>query len=70
MANEEELEKARRAHAEALRTAGTLPYTNAFRADEDAYASRERAVALLNASAYKGKPLEGETIVEDRGSFI
>lgn len=65
MASEEELIEARRAHAAALREAGTQPYPNHFRstaevqAGEDKNASRARAVAtLLDPEQRKALPEE------------
>ncbi|HEY8430156.1 MAG TPA: lysine--tRNA ligase [Sandaracinaceae bacterium] len=70
MATEEELEQARRAHAEALRRAGTQPYPNDFRPSEAERLRREEAVALLNDLSKKGVPAEGERIVDRRGPLL
>jgi lysyl-tRNA synthetase class 2 len=70
VATEEELEQARRAHAESLRAAGVLPYPNDFRPTEAQRKGRETALALLNDPARKGVPAEGEAIVDRRGPLL
>jgi lysyl-tRNA synthetase class 2 len=70
VATEEELEQARRAHAEGLRAAGTLPYPNDFRPTEAERCAREQAVALLNDPGRKGAPEPGETIVDRAGLLL
>ncbi|UJR79144.1 lysine--tRNA ligase [Sandaracinus amylolyticus] len=83
MASEEELIEARRAHASALRDAGTQAYPNDFRAHDDENASRARAVAILTdpekrAALPEEKDLKGDEpshhlfgrVVGKRGPFI
>ncbi len=70
MATEEELEQARRAHAEALREAGTQAYPNDFRPSEADREKRAQALALLNDPAIKGAPSEGERVVDRRGALV
>ena len=70
MATEEELEQARRAHAEALREAGTQPYPNDFRPSEAERERRAQALALLNDPAVKGTPEEGEHVVDRHGPLL
>jgi lysyl-tRNA synthetase class 2 len=68
VANEQELEEARRAHIGALEEAGTAAFPNDFRPTEEDRARRAALVALLHA--HKGKPEEGETILEDLGTHL
>ncbi len=70
MATEEELEQARRAHAEVLRGAGVLPYPNDFRPTEAEREARAKALALLGDPARKGVPAEGEVVVDRRGPLL
>lgn len=70
MATEQELEKVRREHAAALRSAGSAPYPNDFRASETTRTTRSRALDLLNSHELKGKPVEGEEVLEDRGDHL
>ncbi len=70
MATEEELEQARRAHAEALREAGTQAYPNDFRPSEADREKRAQALALLNDPAIKGAPSDGERVVDRRGALV
>ena len=70
MATEEELEQARRAHAEALREAGTLPFPNDFRPSEDERLRREEAIALVSTDALKRPFAEGDQVVLREGSLV
>lgn len=70
MATEEELEQARRAHAESLRAAGTQPYPNDFRPSAEQQKQRALALELLNDPSLKGVPAEGERVVDRRGARL
>ena len=66
MATEQELEQARRAHAQTLSRA----YPNDFRPDEATRQRRIEAIAYCNDDAIKGAPEEGETIEGRDGAFV
>lgn len=70
MATEEELVEARRAHAQALKDAGSAAYPNVFRPSELERERRAEALALLNDPANKGAPREGERVVDRVGPLV
>jgi lysyl-tRNA synthetase class 2 len=70
VATEEELEQARRKHAEALQTAGARAYPNDFRPREADRARREELARLANDARLKVAPAEGEHIVDRKGSVV
>src|SRR5688500_18044463 len=80
MASEDELKAARKAHAEKLREAGTIPFPNDYRADDE---RRKAAVGILrDAAARSTLPQEAELppdaqeyplygrVVAKRGPFL
>ncbi|GAB5548172.1 MAG: lysine--tRNA ligase [Sandaracinaceae bacterium] len=67
MATEDELEQARRVHADALREAGARPYPNDFRPTDAERNKRAEAVALCQREDLKVAREDADVIVERRG---
>lgn len=67
MATEDELEQARRVHADALREAGARPYPNDFRPTDAEGNKRAEAVALCQREDLKVAREDADVIVERRG---
>ncbi|MFK7991508.1 MAG: lysine--tRNA ligase [Sandaracinaceae bacterium] len=70
MATEQELEQARRDHADALSGASCAPYPNHFRPDEATRKRRITALGMLNDASIKAVPVEGETVVKRDGALV